>query len=136
MDGDGCSRFCTLEVSEKEILPAPVLEVSLCGDGKINQDSEECDDGNSRDNDGCSNQCLLQTLKVCGDGSVNQLSEECDDGNLRNGDNCSSTCKIEQDESIISDILLRQDTLGLDTETSTNLPIDISFTPPSLLPKT
>ncbi len=62
-----------------------------CGNGVIDGD-EECDDGNTVDNDGCSNAC---TLPVCGDGTI-QASEQCDDGNTENGDGCSATCQLEQ----------------------------------------
>lgn len=75
-----------------------------CGDGTINQDSEECDDGsdNGEDDSLCSSSCKCVygeasgggCLKapVCGDGLVNG-DDECDDGD-DNGDDgtCSSTC--------------------------------------------
>ena len=49
---------------------------------------EECDDGNSIDDDGCTNAC---TLPECGDGVV-QAGEECDDGNTINDDACTNAC--------------------------------------------
>ena len=61
-----------------------------CGDGVV-EGTEECDDGNAVNTDGCTNQC---TLPVCGD-SIVQTGEECDDGNTANNDGCSSSCKNE-----------------------------------------
>src|SRR3990172_3476235 len=62
--------------------------IAECGDGFVNQPSEECDDGNLLNNDGCSEFCLDE---VCGDGIV-QPPEECDDGNLLNNDGCNAQC--------------------------------------------
>ena len=36
-----------------------------CGDGIINQLSEQCDDGNNVSNDGCSATCVLETVASC-----------------------------------------------------------------------
>jgi cysteine-rich repeat protein len=63
---------------------------SICGDGILDA-NEECDDGNSIDNDACHNDC---TLPYCGDGVIDQ-DEECDDGNTIDGDGCSAICTIE-----------------------------------------
>ena len=49
---------------------------ALCGNGQIDG-SEECDDGNSTNNDACKNDC---TLPQCGDDVVS-TGETCDDGN-------------------------------------------------------
>jgi cysteine-rich repeat protein len=46
--------------------------------------SEECDDGNTTDGDGCSAGCVTE---ICGNGVV-QAGEECDDGNASNADAC------------------------------------------------
>jgi fibro-slime domain-containing protein len=75
-----------------------------CGDGKINQDDEECDDGNSLPGDGCSGICKVEdywecpkpgkpcVLTIaCGDGIVDP-GEVCDDGNNKDGDGCSADC--------------------------------------------
>jgi cysteine-rich repeat protein len=34
-----------------------------CGDGIVDEDLEECDDGNTDNNDGCSNSCRLNTIE-------------------------------------------------------------------------
>jgi len=68
---------------------------------------EICDDGNTKQYDGCYNNqieqgftCIVDANKktictsTCGDG-VRRYPEECDDGNLINGDGCNSECKVE-----------------------------------------
>jgi cysteine-rich repeat protein len=71
----------------------------VCGDGSVNQTSEQCDDGNTASGDGCSSTCKIEQSPqaFCGDGVKNQTSEQCDDGNTTSGDGCSSTCKFETD---------------------------------------
>ena len=64
----------------------------VCGDG-VMEDGEECDDGNTAANDGCSPTCTIE-VPVCGNGFVD-VGEDCDDGNLVNGDGCSSACICE-----------------------------------------
>jgi fibro-slime domain-containing protein len=78
-----------------------------CGDGERAK-SEACDDGNKRDGDGCSADCLAvepgfscfpqgapcRRIARCGDGVV-ASSEPCDDGNTQDGDGCSARCKLE-----------------------------------------
>ena len=61
-----------------------------CGNG-VKDAGEQCDDGNTNNNDGCSATCKIE---YCGD-CIKQTGEQCDDGNTVNGDGCSSTCKIE-----------------------------------------
>jgi cysteine-rich repeat protein len=62
-----------------------------CGDGVV-EGSEECDDGNIIDGDGCSAYCKTELL--CGNGSLDGI-EQCDDGNNISGDGCNSECKTE-----------------------------------------
>ena len=59
-----------------------------CGNG-IREGSEQCDDANTNDLDGCSNTCHFP---VCGNG-VREGSEQCDDGNFNNNDTCSNQCR-------------------------------------------
>jgi cysteine-rich repeat protein len=94
-----------------------------CGDG-ARCGAEACDDGNTRDCDGCSAACAAEVGFTCGDGVVDAAcgetcdppgeicsaqcerlpvcgdgttagSEECDDGNLAECDGCSATCTVE-----------------------------------------
>ncbi len=58
----------------------------MCGDGKV-EGTEECDDGNLDDGDGCEDNCL--PTPVCGNEIVEQ-GEVCDDGD---GDACSADCQ-------------------------------------------
>ena len=88
---------------------------STCGDG-VRSEGEECDDGNSADDDGCSVSCKIDLgfacfsstggvglgdldtcTHVCGDGKRASWIEtdECDDNNVIAGDGCSESCAIE-----------------------------------------
>jgi cysteine-rich repeat protein len=67
----------------------------VCGNG-IKEYGEECDDGNTVDNDTCSNDCkicLPDGEPVCGNG-IKEAGEECDDGNTVETDSCDNSCKI------------------------------------------
>lgn len=69
-----------------------------CGDGTIqSEQGEACDDGNLRDNDGCSSTCVCEAENTCGDGLYVEgcNNEECDDGNNNDEDGCSATCETE-----------------------------------------
>lgn len=69
------------------------LAPGVCGDGMVNE-GEECDDGNTKNNDGCSSDCKYE---YCGDGIVQAaLGEQCDDGGYRNDDGCDMFCQIER----------------------------------------
>ena len=81
--------------------------------------SEECDDGNVVNGDGCSAECMIepgfscyhfavppypcgaiadQCGPVCGDGKLvgnESLAPSCDDGNRLSDDGCSSICQVE-----------------------------------------
>ncbi|MEI9942253.1 MAG: DUF4215 domain-containing protein [Pseudomonadota bacterium] len=76
-----------------------------CGDGKINQAKEACDDGNSTPGDGCSGICKVEpyytcptegmpciSTIVCGDGVIG-AGEACDDGNKVAKDGCAADCR-------------------------------------------
>ncbi len=79
-----------------------------CGDGLINVDGEQCDDGNTESSDGCTADCMQLEVNFacptpgqacvstvqCGD-SVITGNEQCDDGNRKAGDGCTKTCQIE-----------------------------------------
>ncbi len=60
---------------------------SECGNGD-KEDEEECDDGNTNNTDGCTNDCKLPS---CGDGSK-QYGEWCDDGE-NNSDTEPDACR-------------------------------------------
>ena len=88
-DYDGCDIYCKLSY--------------YCGDGQVTH-SEQCDDGNQVDGDGCSSSCRIESSNVCvgddcdpvncGNGKLDG-GELCDDGNRENGDGCSSVCVTE-----------------------------------------
>ena len=66
-------------------------EYTNCGNG-TEEFLEDCDDGNTTSNDGCSNLCEVELF--CGD-SIVSVGEECDDGNTTDGDGCTSLCVTE-----------------------------------------
>jgi cysteine-rich repeat protein len=87
---------------------------SGCGDGIINQPSEECDDGNTLAGDGCNGICRVEPNHVClvdpndptrsspcvvtfkcGDGIVNP-GEQCDEGSYQGSPGCSKDCKTQE----------------------------------------
>ena len=66
-----------------------------CGNGFL-EGTEECDDGNTVDGDGCDSDCTIPC--ECGDGFLNDLpgcGELCDDGNTIDGDGCDAACVEE-----------------------------------------
>jgi cysteine-rich repeat protein len=79
--GDTCDESCQNEGSN-----------IVCGDG-VKEGSEQCDDGNLSNGDGCSANCIVENAQ-CGD-SILQDNEECDDGALATGDGCNANCLNE-----------------------------------------
>src|ERR1051325_266251 len=61
-----------------------------CGDAHVDSD-EQCDDGNTKDGDGCSHECKIE---MCGNGRVD-FGEVCDNGPGKNGVcmGCAADCK-------------------------------------------
>ncbi len=60
-----------------------------CGNN-IKEGTEECDDGNQVEGDGCEPGCVI--TGVCGNGKV-EAGENCDDNNTEDGDECSADCQ-------------------------------------------
>ncbi|MCR4335525.1 MAG: DUF4215 domain-containing protein [archaeon] len=69
----------------------------FCGDGIINQDSEQCD-GEDGVPEGylCTETCELEYIPFCGDEIVNQESEQCDgEDGVPEGYVCLENCELE-----------------------------------------
>ncbi|MEK7606706.1 MAG: Ig-like domain-containing protein [Patescibacteria group bacterium] len=67
-----------------------------CGNGKPDS-GEDCDDGNLKNGDGCSETCLHEGsnfVNRCGNGDLD-FGEDCDDKNIANNDGCSAKCLNE-----------------------------------------
>jgi len=99
----------------------------VCGDGKVMLPSSTyCDDGNSRNGDGCTSTCGIEpgwtcTLgtsstastcsEICGDGIIfDKTNGKCDDGNVIDGDGCSSRCVTESNWSCTGGDSTKKDT--------------------------
>jgi cysteine-rich repeat protein len=61
-----------------------------CGDGVVNQPTEECDDGNNEDGDGCAADCMDE---FCGDGIANDRPNEWCDGS--DDGLCPGECQLD-----------------------------------------
>jgi len=61
----------------------------ICGNGVL-ECTEQCEDGNAINGDGCDQNC---TLTACGNGVLTPgTGELCDDGDLVSGDGCDENC--------------------------------------------
>ncbi len=82
-------QICSYQCSNAVCVNPP----SVCGNG-IKEGNEQCDDGNTNNNDSCSNLCLTQNI-TCNNDS------QCDDNNDLTLDSClnagltNSSCKYE-----------------------------------------
>jgi cysteine-rich repeat protein len=118
-NGDGCSAGCltepTLIVSEPlssapspapsrsfssspisaAAPPSPALVAGFCGNSILDI-GEECEDGGTADDNGCSSHCTFRVgyLPNVGDGIID-TGEECDDGNVRDEDGCNAQGLLE-----------------------------------------
>jgi len=73
----------------------PDCTLVVCGDGQ-QQGTEECDDGNTLANDGCSATCEDEPF-ACGNGVIEPFAGEvCDDSDSAGGDGCSANCKSSE----------------------------------------
>ena len=69
--------------------------VAVCGN-RILEPTEECEDGNTANGDGCDDTCAREPSSTCGDGDVDLAAgEECDDGGRVTGDGCDGECFLE-----------------------------------------
>jgi cysteine-rich repeat protein len=76
---------------------------ATCGNTRLER-GESCDDGNLRDGDGCTGNCVVEPgwacpdrfcrAAACGDHII-AGTENCDDGNAEAGDGCDADCLME-----------------------------------------
>ena len=86
--GDGCTAPCQ----------SATFTSATCGNSVIDG-SEQCDDGNTFNGDGCNEICETEAsglcpMPSCGN-AVIEAGEACDDGNAVNNDGCTSVCVVE-----------------------------------------
>lgn len=94
-DGDGCSSTCKQEPGYRCVRTDAqsihcIIEssLSLCGNGiKGDQANEGCDDGNTRDGDGCSSFCQLEEGYTC-TGAPSTCNTVCGDGIITGNEKC------------------------------------------------
>ncbi len=99
MPGDGCDENCQVECGftcNNSPMPSVCSGMACVGclGGSANgilEMGEECDDDNAFNDDGCSQDCLLE--EKCGDGTRTG-SEQCDDGNVTKDDGCTY-CEVD-----------------------------------------
>lgn len=114
--GDCCGATCRLESNCRCTTPSPdagapgqiCMSTIVCGD-KVVSGGEACDDGNTKDLDGCSADCgkiesgftcpsaggaCSPAVVLCPNARLDP-GEECDDGNAKPLDGCAANCKIE-----------------------------------------
>jgi len=111
-DGQGCKSDCSGPLRGwtcSSVSPAPSVCTFTINDGVRADNGEDCDDGNSDDDDGCSTLGVVDPQYTCyddilgrsvcsahcGNGKRDYLSEQWDDGNSINGDGCSSDWSVE-----------------------------------------
>ncbi|MFA5124955.1 MAG: LamG-like jellyroll fold domain-containing protein [Patescibacteria group bacterium] len=87
--GDYCDQLCRAKGNSN---------LASCGNKSV-EPGEDCDDGNIKNNDGCSSVCLWEGANArwnsrCGNGRI-EYGEQCDDGNINSGDGCDSKCLYE-----------------------------------------
>lgn len=109
IDGSGVGSSSGPEI-EFQLEPGETAQCTytnsknVIGNGVV-EETEECDDGNLVDNDGCSSTGEVEPgwactgapsacTTNCGDG-VEAGSEQCDDDNNTDGDGCSAICRDE-----------------------------------------
>ncbi|MEK7137753.1 MAG: DUF4215 domain-containing protein, partial [Patescibacteria group bacterium] len=74
-----------------------------CGNG-IRESWEQCDDGNSKNNDGCSFLCAVERLDRCGNGIVEkEWGEECDQGHPYRTLECTPYCRFAENAPMCGD---------------------------------
>jgi cysteine-rich repeat protein len=86
----GGKQTLTVKVSDGKCDDSGTVEVNcvalLCGNGTLDA-GEECDDGNTRAGDGCSDACTIEP--ICGNSKL-ERGEECDPPD---GTTCDAACK-------------------------------------------
>ncbi len=84
LDWDGTDWVVSGDVCNTSSSQLEVFEAPICGNG-VQEVDEECDDGNTENNDLCSSTCEME---ICGDNIV-QVWEECDGSN-----DCEADCTL------------------------------------------
>jgi cysteine-rich repeat protein len=104
----GCGILCTSASTGSRDATAPLPPLKNCGNGVLDS-GEQCDDGNTKNGDGCNAICQIEAnwlcptpgqpcvdRRKCGNGVLTS-DETCDDNNTKDGDGCSGDCTTIED---------------------------------------
>jgi cysteine-rich repeat protein len=104
----GKMKIIVMDLRSKVVEQRIIIAKPGCGDAKYDSSlgTEQCDDGNVINGDGCDQNCQVETdwscttsegqqsvchYVFCGNGELDvDEGEECDDGNYVSGDGCSN----------------------------------------------
>lgn len=104
-DSQGEDTAVPTDTATPDTAPPDTSPPAVCGN-ELLETGEECDDGNTASDDGCSSDCALEAgyacpevgalCEECGNGNLDTRVEECDDGGIAPDDGCSETCTLEE----------------------------------------
>ena len=87
---NGCSGTGVCTVTLVNASTTIGAAFTVCGNGLL-EPGEQCDDGNTINSDGCTNDCTARQRAATASSS---RGEQCDDGNTINGDGCDNDCTL------------------------------------------
>ncbi|MDO8571843.1 MAG: hypothetical protein Q7R79_04145, partial [bacterium] len=90
---DSCTDCAVCKDTARCKQVVPPTSSKQCGN-KIQEEGEQCDDGDTNNANECRNDCTGQP-NVCGNG-VKDGTEECDDGDTNNANTCKNSCTFQK----------------------------------------
>ena len=105
-DGTSCDDLDICTIEDECQGGICLVNPNSCGDGLLQEScGEECEDGNTADDDGC----FFCFFEFCSDGLIQPgLGEECDDGMSASGDGCTE-CLIDSGDADLDGVLNGED---------------------------
>ncbi len=117
-----CQPFSNFECSSDQLVISNCIS-SYCGDG-MRSSTEECDDSNVSDNDGCSSKCIIEPMSECTKLSYNETSQ------------CKIVLQPEEEEtsSISPSIITPSSVSSLSMTTTSSIAMTTAITRPTVEP--